>query len=65
MLGIICGLVVANIALPPTVIATIVVAAIGGSGSIIACINACIDSYGYYCDAKDIYITIRTYGAKL
>lgn len=64
-LGVIVGLVAANVVFPPSVIITIVVAAVGSSGSIIACVNYLIDSYEYYSDAKDIYTIIRTYGKKI
>lgn len=49
---------------PPSVIITIVVSAVGGGGSVIACVKSCIDSYDYYCDVKDYYVVIRTYGKK-
>ena len=64
MFGGIVALVAANVTFPPSVIITIVVSAVGGGGSVIACVKSCIDSYDYYCDVKDYYVVIRTYGKK-
>lgn len=65
LFGTVLALVTANIAFPPSVIISIVVAAVGGGGSVAVCVNNMIDSFQYYNDAKDLYITIRTYGTKL
>lgn len=63
--GIILGLVTANIAFPPSVIVSIVIATVGGGGGITLCVMSLIDSFEYYSNAKDLYTTIRAYGTKL
>ena len=65
LFGIIIGLVAANVAFPPSVIVTIVIAAVGGSGGVTECVLSLISCHDYYKDAADIYITIRTYGTKI
>lgn len=65
MLGVIAGLVAANVAFPPSVIVTIVVAALGGGAGVVGCVNYVIDAYTNYTTAADLYVTIRTYGTKL
>ena len=51
----------ANIAFPPSVIITIVVAACGSGSSIIACVNALIDSNTYSNQAKNYFASVVTY----
>ena len=60
-IGVIAGLVAANIAFPPSVIITIVVAACGSGSSIIACVNALIDSNTYSNQAKNYFASVVTY----
>ena len=60
-IGVIAGLVAANIAFPPSVIITIVVAACGAGSSIIACVNALIDSNTYSNQAKNYFASVVTY----
>lgn len=65
ILGIAAGLVLANIALPPTVIITLAIAVVGGGSGMVAMINYLIDASEYYQTAKERYNIIKTYGTKL
>lgn len=65
LIGVAAGLVAANIVFPPSVIVTIVVASVGGGGSVIKMVDCLIDSYSYYLDCKDLYAVIKGYGTKL
>lgn len=64
ILGTIIGIVLANIAFPPSVIITAVVAVFGSGAGYVAAANYAIDAQEYKDIAADIYITIRTYGTK-
>jgi hypothetical protein len=57
-IGIILGIVLANITLPATVIGTIVVAAVGGGSSIVECVNSLVDSYSYSTKAKNQFTKV-------
>lgn len=63
--GVLVGLIIVNIAFPPSVIVTIIVAAVGAATGYTAAIYCLIDSYEYYRDAKDLYVTIRSYGTNI
>lgn len=64
VLGTIIGLVIANIAFPPSVIITAVISVFGSGAGYVAAANYAIDAQEYKDTAADIYITIRTYGTK-
>jgi len=63
--GVIVGMIICNISFPPSVIVSIIVAAVGGGGSIILGINYLIDSYNDYQVVKDTYAVIKGLGTKL
>lgn len=64
--ALILGLVIANAAFPPSVIITIVVAAVGGGGEAVKnATNAFVDAKDYFEELKDYYVIIRDYGKKL
>lgn len=64
-LGVVLGLVVANVAFPPSVIATMAVGALGGGSAVYKGASALANSQEKFCDAKDYYAIIKTYGKKL
>lgn len=60
------SLIIANAACPPTVLCDILIAALSGAGA--GAVTGCkqlVDAYTAYCNAKDLYTVIRTYGEKL
>lgn len=63
--GVLVGLIIVNIVFPPSVIVSIIVAAVGGTAGYVTAIYYAIDSYEYYRDAKDLYVTIRSYGTNI
>lgn len=63
--GMVIGLVAANVAFPPSVIVSIVVATVGGGATVYKSVTAFANSKEKYCDAKDYYAVIKTYGKKL
>lgn len=64
VLGTILALVAANVAFPPSVIVTAVIAVFGSGGGYVAAANYAIDAQEYKDTVADLYITIRTYGTK-
>lgn len=62
---VILALIIANATFPPSVIVSIVVAAVGGGATVYKAIECYVDSYEYYLDAKDYYDTIKAYGTRI
>ncbi|MBD5089076.1 MAG: hypothetical protein HDT30_09765 [Clostridiales bacterium] len=62
---VILALIIANATFPPSVIISIVVAAVGGGATVYKAIECYVDSYEYYLDAKDYYDTIKAYGTRI
>lgn len=65
LIGFAVGLIIGNAAFPPSIIVTLIIAAVGGGTSIVNMSNCLIDSYSYYKDCKDLYAVIKGYGTKL
>lgn len=63
-LGVLAGLIWANIICPATVIVDICVAAFGG-GAIVTATHLIIDSFDYVGDAHDYYEVIKYYGTRI
>jgi hypothetical protein len=59
--GVIIGLVIANAAFPPSVIVTIIVALLGGGATLYKAIDNFVDSYAQWKNARDLFVTIKTY----
>lgn len=64
-IGVITGLILANVYFPPSTIVTVVFGIVGGGASVYNAVEHCVDSYEKWLDAKDYYNTIKSYGTKL
>jgi hypothetical protein len=63
--GVIVGMIICNVAFPPSVIVTIVLAAVGGGGAVVTAVNYLIDAHSDYTLAVDDYAMIKGLGTKL